>query len=427
MPSLLRDLAFANRMKVLHPDCAVFVFGNVIMATLNHWVDAARVDYACFGEPEAFFDRVLGGEDPATIRGVIDLATYVPPYPDELYDEAKASERMAGWVRVGNLASLPRPAWHLVDIAKYVSPGGSTSEVGMSVQASRGCPVNCTMCPYVLVEGNTWRSQDIARVVEEIEYLNRTFGMYRIRFCDPNFGFKRRYARELAEALIARGVKLAATVESGVEALDEETLRLLRRAGVDTITTGIETNDAGCMESIGQTIRVNDTLRERIRLCHDLGFHVYGTYCLGMPEETWESVEKTWRFARELDIESTFTVMTPFPGTPMYWRALREGLLPRRMQFSAWNSYSSTARTYALTTADLDMARWWARMETILPYRKRRAKGQAALARHYATHLPHYAWLGMCRAYVKGRKRAPNATGRVLDLLARTRRAAASS
>jgi hypothetical protein len=89
------------------------------------------------------------------------------------------------------------------------------------------------------------------------------------------------------------------------------------------------------------------------------------------------------------------------------------------MQFSAWNSYSSTVRTYALSTADLDMARWWARMETILPYRRKRAIGQGALARHYATHLPHYAWLGMCRIYVEGRKRAPHATGRALALLKR--------
>ena len=108
---------------------------------------------------------------------------------------------------------------------------------------------------------------------------------------------------------------------------------------------------------------------------------MYGTYCLGTPEETWATVEKTWRFANELDIESGFTVMTPFPGTPMYFRALREGLLPRRMQFSRWNSYSSTVRTYALTTTDLDMARWWARMETILPYRKRRKGGWAPVAR----------------------------------------------
>jgi hypothetical protein len=79
------------------------------------------------------------------------------------------------------------------------------------------------------------------------------------------------------------------------------------------------------------------------------------------------------------------------------------------MQFSRWNSYSATARTYALTTTDLDMARWWARMETILPYRRRRlaAGSLSAWAGFYLRHAPHYAWRQACRTYVWFRRRFP--------------------
>jgi radical SAM superfamily enzyme YgiQ (UPF0313 family) len=230
-----------------------------------------------------------------------------------------------------------------------------------------------------------------------------------VRFRDPNFGFSRKYARALADELIARDVRLQATIESSVEVFDEETLTRLWQAGIRTITTGVETNDAACMASIGQKIQVNDKLRARVELCHRLGFHVYGTYCLGTPEETWDTVEKTWRFANELDIESCFTVMTPFPGTPLYWRGLREGLLPRKMQYSGWNSYAATMRPYAMTTTDLDMARWWARLETIIPYRRRRARqgGPLALLQFYGRHVLHYAWRRVCRAYVAIRRRHP--------------------
>ena len=148
-----------------------------------------------------------------------------------------------------------------------------------------------------------------------------------------------------------------------------------------------------------------------MQFCQSVGYHLYGTYCLGMPEETWETVEKTWRFANELDIESGFTVLTPFPGTPMYWRSIDEGLLSREMQFSQWNSYTATVRTYALTTRDLNMARWWARLETIIPYRRKRAaeQGPAALRRFYVSHAPHYLWRQVCRSYVWLRKRRPPA------------------
>jgi radical SAM superfamily enzyme YgiQ (UPF0313 family) len=409
MPSLLQDLHFANRLKALVPDCKVFVFGTVVMVAIDHFVRDTAVDYVLYGEPEAFFDRVLDAEDPTSVKGVIDPATYVPLQGDDLYDERKVMATYGEWVKVEALSSLPRPAWHLLDLPRYGSTQGAATEVGVNIQASRGCPINCNMCPYVLLEGTKWRNNDIERVVDEIEYLNKTFGIYRVRFRDPNFGFNRKYARQLSEALIARGVRLSATIESSVEVFDEETLARLSRAGIRTITTGVETNDPACMASIGQKITVNEKLRNRIKLCHDVGFHVYGTYCLGTPEETWDTVEKTWRFANELDIESGFTVMTPFPGTQIYWRSIREGLLEKRMQFSKWNSYASTVRTYALTTMDLDMARWWARMETIIPYRRKRARaiGGKATLEFYRRHLPHYVWRLVCRAYVAYRRRFP--------------------
>jgi anaerobic magnesium-protoporphyrin IX monomethyl ester cyclase len=409
MPSLAQDLDFANRIKVLAPEARVFVFGAAIMTTVDHWVRGAAVDYILYGEPEAFFDRVLAAADPRSVAGVIAPREYRPLEGPDLYDEEKNRARQAGWVKVGSINTLPRPAWHLIDFSRY-APDGDRGSVGVFVQASRGCPIACTMCPYMLVEGTTWRKNDVEAVVDEIEYLNRAFGIHRVRFRDPNFGFNRQYARALAEALIRRGVKLDATVETSLEVFDEDTLRTLFAAGITTITTGVETNDAACMESIGQKIRINDRLRERVQFCHTTGYRLYGTFCLGMPEETWDTVEKTWRFANELDIESGFTVLTPFPGTPIYWRSLAEGLLTRDMQFSQWNSYTATVRTYALTTSDLNMGRWWARMETIIPYRRKRAAGQgpASLLRFYAGHGAHYGWRQACRTYVWLRRRFPS-------------------
>ncbi len=412
MPSLAQDLDFANRMKALLPAGRVFVFGGAIMATIDHWINRASVDYVLFGEPEAFFDQVLVADDPQSVPGVLSPATYVPLAGADLYDEKQNAAAYARWVKVTDIGALPRPAWHLLDMSRY-APSGNPTDVGVYVQASRGCPLACSMCPYMLVEGLPWRKNEIDAVVDEIEYLNQTFGIYRVRFRDPNFGFNRRYARALAEALIVRGVKLEATVETSLEVLEEETLRRLFQAGIRTITTGVETNDAACMESIGHKIKINDRLSDRVQFCQSVGYQLYGTYCLGMPEETWETVEKTWRFANALDIESGFTVLTPFPGTPMYWRAIAEGLLRREMQFSQWNSYTATVRTYALTTTDLNMARWWARMETIIPYRRTRAAeaGPAALWRFHVRHAPHYLWRQVCRSYVWFRKRRPSAPG----------------
>jgi len=405
IPSLLQDLAFGNRIKELHPRAKVFGFGTVIMATVDHWVRDCRMDFLLYGEPEAMLDKVLAASDFRQVEGVLCPDAYTPLEGDDLWDGAKNEARVHQWVKVRNLLDLPRPAWHLLPLQRY-APDGDLSRLGVFVQASRGCPIGCTMCPYMVLEGKPWRNNAIESVVDEIEHLNKTYGIYRVRFRDPNFGFNRRYARELCEALIRRGVKLSATVETSVEVFDEDNLRKMYQAGIRTITTGIETNDADCMESIGQKISVNDKLREKIALCHEIGFHIYGTFCLGTPEETWETVEKTWRFANELDVESGFTVMTPFPGTPMYWRALREGLIPRRMRYSDWNSYTATMRTNQMSTRDLEIARLWARLETIIPYRMKRARrqGPAAVIRTALRLTPHYLVRQVLRVVVWHRR-----------------------
>ncbi len=405
IPSLRQDLEFANAMKKRLPNAKVFVFGTVIMATIDHWISECRVDFLIYGEPEALFEELLTAQDYRKVKGVIRPKTYVPLAGSALYDGEKNAYKEEAWIKVKNLSDLPRPAWHLLEMGRYAIDGsGDTSKVGVFIQASRGCPIGCTMCPYMLLEGLPWRSNDIEAVVDEIEYLNKTYGIYHIRFRDPNFGFNRKYARELCESIIRRGVKLEATVETSVEVFDEDNLRKMFDAGVRVITTGIETNDEACMASIGQKIKVNDKLREKIDICDKIGFHIYGTYCLGTPEETWETVEKTWRFAIEVGVESGFTVLTPFPGTPMYWRALKEGLLPKRMQFSDWNSYTSTVPTYELSIKDLDMARLWSRLETILPYRQKRAKGLSETIQFHYRHIPHYLARHYCRLYVWYRK-----------------------
>src|SRR5262249_61072036 len=126
-----------------------------------------------------------------------------------------------------------------------------------------------------------------------------------------------------------------------------------------------------CMASIGQHVKINRILEGKLAICRELGIKVYTFFLIGSPEETWHSVRKTFTFARSLRTECTMTIMTPFPGTPIYWRALRENLLVRgqEMTYEDWNSYTPTMRTYKLDLGDLKRARPWARPAAQRPTR----------------------------------------------------------
>ena len=420
MPSLSQDVAFANRIKFSLPDARVFLFGSVIMTTLDHWVRQTNADAVMYGEPEAIIGPMLRaeGDNWKTQSGVIVPSSYVPVTGEALYDGSQQS-RFAEWIQVDQLEELPFPAYHLLPLERY-SPTGKTEDLSVYVTTSRGCPIGCTMCPYMLHEGRPIRNSSIMRPVDEMEWLNKSYGITKWRFRDPNFGFDRKQSRAILNECIARGIKMEATVEGSLECMDDPLIELMVQAGVKTITTGIETADEECLKSIGQKIKINDILARKIAFADSLGLHVYGTFVIGAPEESWETVAATIKYSKAVPCESGFTVMTPFPGTPMYYRALAEGLLERGMKYEQWNSYEATVRSRFLTAQDLALARLWARLELIIPYRLYRARkiGGKTLLKTRLHLLPRQIALLLVRAKVARRRKQGTPAVHVPDAIA---------
>lgn len=399
IPSLPLDLAFANTVKDQFPQARVFALGGVIMATYRHWIDACRLDFLVYGEPEAVMPDVFSAADWREAPGIIVVAEYQPDGRDP-FDPAVAADYLQ-WKRTQNLAGIDRPAWHLVEMDRYPASGKAADAVGL-VQASRGCPIACTMCAYTMLEGGPLRPSDAVRVVDEIAYLQETYGITHFRFRDANFSYDRRLLKAIIAELKRREIYIEAAAELSLEMLDRPTLESMYEAGIRTMLTGVETADPDCMKSIGQNIKVNTLIQQKLGWCEEIGIKVYTFFLIGSPEESWASIRRTVAFAKILGTETTLTLMTPFPGTPLYWRAIKEDLLPKEMVYEKWNSYTATVRTYHLNLTELQRARLWARLETIIPYRmaQARKRGRRELVTTAVRHVPHYAIRQALRTYV---------------------------
>jgi anaerobic magnesium-protoporphyrin IX monomethyl ester cyclase len=176
MPSLPADIEFANRLKVAHPEMHIFLFGSAIMSTLDHWAADTRADAVLYGEPEAVIGPMLDaeGNDWTRAPGVIVPSDFRAMSGKALYD-GSVQGRFREWIMNTDVTSAPFPAYHLVPMERY-SPTGKTEDVGVYLSASRGCPIGCTMCPYMLHEGRPLRAASSERVLAEMEWLNQTLG-----------------------------------------------------------------------------------------------------------------------------------------------------------------------------------------------------------------------------------------------------------
>ena len=143
--------------------------------------------------------------------------------------------------------------------------------------------------------------------------------------------------RELAEAMIGEGVRWFTETDISV-ADDPALLKALSRSGCAQILIGLESPQSSALAGIEQKgnwkQRQADRYKDAIRRIQDAGVTVNGCFVLGLDDTDLSSFDAVYDFVDEVGLyEVQVTLMTPFPGTPLYERLLREG---RILKEGAW-------------------------------------------------------------------------------------------
>jgi radical SAM superfamily enzyme YgiQ (UPF0313 family) len=131
-----------------------------------------------------------------------------------------------------------------------------------------------------------------------------------------------------AEA-IARGLgKLGLTWSCNAKAIvPYETLKVLKDNGLRLLLVGYETGSQEILNGIRKGTRV-DVARRFTEDCHKLGIVIHGTFIVGLPGETPETIESTIKFANEINPHTIqVSLAAPYPGTELYAQAVANGWL----------------------------------------------------------------------------------------------------
>jgi radical SAM superfamily enzyme YgiQ (UPF0313 family) len=238
---------------------------------------------------------------------------------------------------VADLDRLPPPDWSPFGPRRFRIGFDFWRFPTALVQASRGCPFRCNYCPYLVVDNST-RLRSAEAVVDEIRHGMRRWGFRSFKFRDPCFGTSRPQVVRLAELLGRLPQKIQFSVETRIELLSAEVLRLLKGVGLTSVTVGIETPDDAALAPRGRKAFDADRPREFIAACRALGLRTVAGFLIGFPEDTEESIRRVRRYAAWLNPTfANFNVLTPYPGTAMF-EALGERL--GTVDFSRFTVYT---------------------------------------------------------------------------------------
>lgn len=253
-------------------------------------------------------DHIIKGEGERIILDIVNRQSYD-------YDKTP----------IVNLDSLPIPAYHLLNINKYIelAPGhnGYKQKPFMPMLTSRGCPARCSFCAISNHWGPKPRYRSAEHVLAEIDFIVKTYGIKEIHFEDDNLTADRERALKIFDGLIERNYGLTWTVPSGmaVYSLDDELLEKMVKSGCYSVSLAIENGNQEIVTKIMKKPVNLKHVAPMVKKIRELGMDVRGFFILGYPGESKMDIESTIKFAKDLQLDwSHFFIFSPLPGTEIY-------------------------------------------------------------------------------------------------------------
>jgi radical SAM superfamily enzyme YgiQ (UPF0313 family) len=224
-----------------------------------------------------------------------------------------------------------------------------------SLIATRGCHNRCGFC-YLATDGlrMPYRMRDPSSIAAEFEADGQPYAV----FVDNNLGSRPAYLRKLCEALRPLDKIWSAAVS--IDITDNAALvRDMALAGCTGVFVGFESlTDDNLAEARKKTPRTDDYAR-RVRMLHDAGIQVNGSFVLGFDHDREEVFERTAEWVEVNRLEcATFHILTPYPATPLYRRMESEGRLLHR-DWSLYDTAHCVFRPRHMTPERLEEGYAW--------------------------------------------------------------------
>jgi radical SAM superfamily enzyme YgiQ (UPF0313 family) len=299
-------LKIAKIAKEVHPNCVTVLGGPHV----TFWDENALSE--C---PSA--DIVVRQEGEYTLLELVQKLEAGKPIDDVLGTTCRKDGKIIkNPVRplIENLDELPFPARHLWPLEEL-----RKMEDIFYLTTSRGCTAWCDFCAAVRMFGRRYRMRSPESIVDELEYLNKTFNATKFTFCDDAFTIDQPRIEELCKEIKARNLKIVWNCGTRVDKVTKELLITMKDAGCVSVWFGVESGSQEVLDVMHKGISTSQTITA-IGWVRELGLTPVPNVLLGYPGETKESAWQTIKFVQKVSPDNLafYNIATPLPGTPMY-------------------------------------------------------------------------------------------------------------
>lgn len=231
-----------------------------------------------------------------------------------------------------DINKYPMTAWDLIPVPDYHCL--TLLKPFATMVTTRGCPWHCGYCSQVYSEKLRFRAVEL--VVDEMEFLEKTYGVREIVFFDETFTIGKKRMRKFAAEVQRRGLNVKFNIRARVDTIDREVVRELKKAGLRSIHMGVEAGTDRVLKIMNKQITREQTERA-FRVCREEGVDTRGYFMVGYYDATHEDVEDMIKFASGIGLDwASFSVATALPATDLYRIAQERGYV----EGDFWKQYT---------------------------------------------------------------------------------------
>ena len=320
-PSFGQDIRTARLIKERNPKALIgFVGAKVAVQPEESLAASSDIDFVAREEYDFTIVDVAAGKPLAEVHGI----TWRAPDGSFVRNKNRAT------IEDMDVLPMVSPVYKRdLTIEKYF--GGYLRHPYVSFYTGRGCKSRCTFCLWPqTIAGHNYRFRSIPKVIEEVEYILREMPEVKEIFFDDDtltdvHDRIENLARALGELGFGKpGFKVSWSCNAKAN-VPRKTLEILKENGLRLLLVGYESGNQKILHNIKKGLLV-DVARRFTKDCHELGIVIHGTFILGLPGETLETIEETIRFAIEINPHTIqVSLAAPYPGTFLYNQAVENG------------------------------------------------------------------------------------------------------
>jgi anaerobic magnesium-protoporphyrin IX monomethyl ester cyclase len=319
-----------NMIKAYNPRILTVIGGHHVTFMTKEVFAECKVDYIFRGEGEIAFPLLVNAIEQGNRYPIIEGVVFRKD--NRLFNEMS-------FTLLHDLDTLPRIPVDLIprSIKNYVPV----------ISTSRGCPFRCSFCSISSFYGSRWRPRKVVKVLDDIETYTEVYHLKRFSFNDDNFLVDTNRVRELCDGLNERGLDhLKWSCNGRVDTICRvpELVNRIQDVGCVNMQLGIESGVQEIIDSYRKQITLHQ-VQKAVKIMNDSSIFHSWYMIIGSGDEydSEKYLEQNIAFMKKIQFDLlSISILTPFPGTPLYTKLTNENRLLHR----DWRKYDCTHCVY---------------------------------------------------------------------------------